>query len=63
MTTAETPILGTDEAAKRLGVARSTLTRMVTAGKVEPLHKGAGRTSSYTFRSDEIERIAQERGR
>lgn len=54
-------LVGTSEAAKLLGVDRSTVTRLVQTGRLDPMHKGAGRTSSYTFRASDIERERRRR--
>lgn len=57
---AQTPLLSTAEAVERLNIDRSTLTRWVASGRIVPAHKGPGRTGSYVFASEEVERVRAE---
>lgn len=49
-------LISTAEAAAELNVHRSTLTRMVEAGKLKPAVKGEGIRGSMFFYRSEIER-------
>ncbi len=49
-------LISTAEAAAELNVHRSTLTRMVEAGKLKPAVKGEGLRGSMFFYRSEIER-------
>lgn len=57
---AQTKLLTTGEAVERLNIDRSTLTRWVASGRIEPAHKGPGRTGGYVFAADEVERVRDE---
>lgn len=50
-------LIGTAQAAAELNVHRSTLTRMVDAGKVKPAIRGEGIRGSMFFYRSEIERV------
>lgn len=52
--------LGTVEAAERIGVERSTLSRWVASGRIVPLHKLPGRTGVVLFDPAEVERVRNE---
>lgn len=54
-------LLSTVEAADRLQVERSTLSRWVQLGRITPAMKLPGRTGSFLFDADEIDRVAAER--
>ena len=58
MPTAEA--LPTTEAARRLGVSRRTLTRMVRSGVLRPVLKAPGLKGAYFFDPAEIDRVAAE---
>lgn len=50
MATTTTPtLIGAPEAARRLGVDRSTLTRWVQAGRVDPYVKMPGKNGALVF--------------
>lgn len=51
-----TKLVSTAEAAAQLNVHRSTLTRMVEAGKLKPAVRGEGVRGSMFFYRSEIER-------
>ncbi|MCU4295495.1 helix-turn-helix domain-containing protein [Brevibacterium permense] len=51
--------MGTGEAAERLSVDRSTLSRWVKSGKLVPIIRGNGKTGEMFFAEDEIERVAE----
>lgn len=53
-------LLGTAEAATRIGIERSTLTRWVAAGRIKVAAKLPGRTGAVLFTRDEVERVAKE---
>lgn len=50
-----TNLIGTAEVAEIFGVDRSTVTRWVSAGKLEPFHASAG---GLLFERTQIERLA-----
>lgn len=58
---AEPSVIGTDAAAERLRVSRSTLTRWVQDGKVAAIGKTSGLRGAYVFAVEEIERKRAER--
>lgn len=49
-------LIGTAEAAAQLNVHRSTLTRMVEAGKLKPAVRGEGIRGSMFFYRSEVDR-------
>lgn len=53
-------LLGSAEAARCIGVERSTLTRWIATGRITPAHKMPGRTGAVLFTRDEVERVAKE---
>ena len=58
----DTPsLIGTAEAARILGVDRSTLVRQVDAGKVAPVQKLGAATGAYVFDRAYVQRLAAER--
>lgn len=52
-------LLGTAEAAAELHVHRSTLTRMVQAGRIKPARRGTGIRGELLFRRAEVDRVKQ----
>lgn len=54
---ATTDLIGASEAAKLLGVSRSTVNRWARAGKLEPHVKADGRTGTNLFRLTDVKRI------
>lgn len=54
-----TTLIGTAEAAARLHVDRSTLTRWVRAGRITPALEVPGYRGAYLFDAVEIERLAK----
>ncbi len=50
-------LISTAEAASELNVHRSTLTRMVEAGKIKPAARGEGIRGSMFFYRSEVERV------
>lgn len=54
-------LIGTTEAADRLGVDRSTLVLWVQLGKVQPAMKLPGRTGAYLFDPAAVSALALER--
>ncbi len=50
-------LISTAEAATELNVHRSTLTRMVEAGKIKPAIRGEGLRGSMFFYRSEIDRV------
>lgn len=55
-------LISTAAAAADLDVHRSTLTRMVKAGKIKPAVKGTGQTGEMFFHPSEIARVRARRG-
>lgn len=53
--------LTTAEAAELLGVTVWTIHEWARTGKLDPIHKGPGRTSGYTFKVADVEALAAER--
>ncbi|MBU3994914.1 MAG: helix-turn-helix domain-containing protein [Actinobacteria bacterium] len=53
-------LISTSEAAAALKVHRSTLSRMVAAGKLEPALRGEGIRGSMFFSPEEIERAKKQ---
>jgi excisionase family DNA binding protein len=53
--------VGASEAARLLGVDRSTVTRMVLRGQLEPLMRLSGSTGAYLFRAADITALAEMR--
>lgn len=52
--------LGTVEAAERIGVERSTLSRWVASGRIVPLHKLPGKNGVVLFSPEEVDRVRDE---
>jgi excisionase family DNA binding protein len=50
--------IGTVEAAARLGISRSTLTRRVEAGEITPAIRVPGYRGQFLFEASEIEALA-----
>lgn len=58
----EIPYITAAEATRRLGYAnRSSLTRLVQRGDIEPAFTGSGKTGEQWFRPEDIARILAER--
>jgi excisionase family DNA binding protein len=57
---AQPKLLTSSEAVEHLNIDRSTLTRWVASGRIEPAHKGPGRTGGYVFTADEVDRVRTE---
>lgn len=55
-----TVLIGTREAARVLGLSRSTVNRRAGAGNLPYVEKLPGRLGNYVFDRAEIERIAME---
>jgi excisionase family DNA binding protein len=55
-----TDLIGTADAARRLGVSRSTLTRRVEAGELEPAMRVPGYRGPLLFERADIEALAGE---
>lgn len=53
-------LIGSAEAAERLGVSRATFNRWVTAGRIKPAIAMAGTTGARLFTVGEIERAKAE---
>jgi predicted site-specific integrase-resolvase len=53
--------IGTTEAAQRLGVDVSTISRWVASGRLKPLFRLPAKTGAMVFAPEEIERVATER--
>ncbi|MDF2826881.1 MAG: hypothetical protein K0R01_164 [Mycobacterium sp.] len=53
-------LIGTSEAATRLGVSRSTLTRRVEAGEITPTIVVPGYRGAFLFEPADIEALAGE---
>lgn len=53
----KTNLIGASEAAKQLGVSRSTVNRWAQTGKLKPALKGDGRTGTNFFRVLDVERL------
>ncbi len=51
-------LVGTAEAAHRLGIERSTISRWVAAGRLTPAVKLAGPTGAMLFDAGAIDRLA-----
>nr|WP_246462133.1 helix-turn-helix domain-containing protein [Nocardia transvalensis] len=51
------------EACALADVNRSTLTRWVESGAIEPLHKAPGRNGAYVFRRSDVIAVAAARKR
>jgi predicted site-specific integrase-resolvase len=56
-----TDIIGTAEACTILGCDKSTVSRMVTAGKLVPVVKNPGPTGAMMFHRADIEELAAAR--
>lgn len=52
------PLIGSEQAAKRLGVTRSTFNRRVSAGKIPVAFEMDGETGARLFDADVIEQMA-----
>lgn len=52
-------LLNTAQAARELNVHRSTLTRMVKAGKIKPAVKGDGLRGEMFFRIADVRRVKE----
>ena len=50
-------LIGTAQAARELNVHRSTLTRMVQAGKIKPAVKGDGLRGEMFFYPSEVRKV------
>jgi excisionase family DNA binding protein len=57
---AQGQLLSTAEAVERLNIDRSTLTRWVSSGRIEPAHKSPGLRGAYVFTAEEVERVRAE---
>lgn len=57
----EDRLIGVAEAARMLGVDRSTLTRWVRSGKLRAAEKWDGRTGGYRFAYAVVARLANKR--
>lgn len=55
-----TALIGTREAARVLGLSRSTVNRRAGSGLIPYVEKLPGRLGSYVFDRTEIERLAKE---
>lgn len=53
-------LLGSREAARLLGIDRSTLTRWVRDGRIAPIHTLPGATGAHLFRRSDLEELASE---
>jgi excisionase family DNA binding protein len=53
-------LVGSDEAARLIGINRATLTRWVQAGKITPLMKLPGITGAVLFHRRDVEKLAAE---
>jgi excisionase family DNA binding protein len=58
--TAAPDVVGTLQAAQRLGVTRRTVIRLVHAGRLSATRTGPG-TAGFAIATDELERLAAER--
>lgn len=54
-------ILTTADAAKRLGVTPSAISRLVAAGTLKPAKKLPGVRGAFLFTVDELDRVLEER--
>jgi len=54
-------IIGSAESCRILGIDKATLSRWVTAGRIEAVHKLPGRNGAYLFRRESIETVAAAR--
>jgi excisionase family DNA binding protein len=57
---AQNELLSTAEAVERLNIDRSTLTRWVAGGRIEPAMKLPGLRGAYLFDPAEVERVRGE---
>lgn len=57
----ELELIGSAEAARRLGVTRSKLQRLVNAGRIQPMQKGEGLRGAMIFDASVIDRYARSR--
>lgn len=53
-------LIGSADAAEKLNIDRSTLSRWATAGKITPALRGAGSRGEKFFHTNEIEALAAE---
>lgn len=51
------PLITTAEAVEQLNIDRSTLTRWVASGRIQPAQKLPGLRGAYLFNADEVERV------
>jgi excisionase family DNA binding protein len=58
--TAAPAVVGTLQAAQRLGVTRRTVIRLVHAGRLNATRTGEG-TAGFAIAADDVERLAAER--
>lgn len=56
-------LIGTAAAAAELNIHRSTLSRMVEAGKIKPAARGEGIRGSMFFYRSEIDRVKKRQSR
>jgi excisionase family DNA binding protein len=61
LTTVQMQLIDTAEAARRLGVNRSTLTRWVGAGRIQPAYVVPGYRGNFLFEPAEVEALLTER--
>lgn len=54
-------LIGSADAAKKLEIDRSTLSRWTTAGKITPEFVGNGKSGEKFYNLDDIEALAAER--
>ncbi len=53
-------LIGTTEAAEVIGIERSTISRWVKDGALNPAHRMTGQTGAFLFHRSEVERVAAE---
>ena len=53
--------IGTAEAAQRLGVDVSTISRWVASGRLKPLFRLPAKTGAMVFDAEEVDRLAAQR--
>lgn len=63
MHTTNPPLVASREVCERLGIDRSTLTRWVQAGRIEPAMKLDGLRGGYLFAPETVESLAQKQSR
>lgn len=57
----ELELIGSAEAARRLGVTRSKLQRLVTQGRIQPIQRGEGLRGAMVFDASAIDRYGRSR--